>query len=123
MRRLFGTALAFCLLAGGAQAQSTPVSIFSGKLRPSLGYCQLNVDAATRLSACSGGIPAGAMIADISIETQAIRYRTDGTNPTTSVGMPIAAGAGKIFTLTDLSQIRMIAQVAGAVVNIEFYAQ
>src|SRR5882672_6430716 len=58
-----------------------------------LGYCQLtSLAAATKLSACSGGIPAGATSALISVEGAAIRYRDDGTAPTTTVGMPIAIG-------------------------------
>lgn len=109
--------------APAAVAQEQPVSVFSGRLRPSLGYCQLtSIAASTQLSACAGGIPSGAGVADIIVEAQAIRYRTDGSAPTTTVGMPLAVGTEKIFALTDLSQIRVIAQTAGAIVNIEFFA-
>lgn len=86
-----------------------------------LGYCQLtSVGAATKLSSCSGGIPAGATMAYIEIEAQAARYRDDGVAPTASVGMPIASG-GSIFYAGTLSAVQIIEQTSGAKVNVLFY--
>lgn len=119
--RIRMAALAAFLFWPVASFAQQPADIFAGRLTP-LGYCQLtSIAASTQLSACTGGIPAGAKIADIIVEAQAIRYRSDGTAPTTTVGMPLAVGANKTFTLSDLSQIRVIAQTAGAIVNVEFY--
>jgi hypothetical protein len=86
-----------------------------------LGYCQLTtVSASTLISTCSGGIPAGATLAYIEAEAQSIRYRDDGTAPTTTVGMPIASGAAILYAGT-LSAVRVIEQTASAKVNILFY--
>jgi hypothetical protein len=66
--------LAVCDAAGGA---NTP-----------LGYQQItSLSSATALT-----VPTGATVAVIIPETQAIRWRDDGTNPTASVGMPLASG-------------------------------
>lgn len=105
------------LMIGAAQAQvATP-----GLPLIPLGYCQLtSVDTSTLISTCSGGIPAGANTAYIGAEAQAIRYRDDGTAPTTTVGMPLASGAAILYAGT-LSKVRVISQTAGAKVNILFY--
>jgi len=82
-----------------------------------LGYQQI-----TSLSASTGlTVPTGATMALITPETQAIRWRDDGTAPTASVGMPIAVGA--YFTYDgDLNRIRFIEQTASAKINVSYYA-
>jgi len=52
----------------------------------------------------------------LQAETQAIRWRADGTNPTSSVGMLIASGETLDF-VGDLTQLRFIEAVGGAVLN------
>lgn len=85
------------------------------------GYCQLtSIDTATALSACSGGIPGGANAAIIEVDSQAIRYRDDGVNPTTTVGMPVASGT-TFYYAGPLSLVRVISSTAGAKLNILFY--
>lgn len=86
-----------------------------------LGYCQLSsIDASTALSSCSGGVPAGANFAVMQPEAQAIRYRDDGTAPTSSVGFPVAVGAS--FTRSgNLSNVRVISATSGAKLNVLFY--
>lgn len=85
-----------------------------------LGYCQLtSLSAATLLSSCAGGIPAGATVAQISVETAAVRYRDDGVAPTTTVGMP--APIGSFQYSGPLSALQFIAQTAGSVVDVSFY--
>ena len=86
-----------------------------------LGYCQLtSLNAATNFSACSGGIPAGANVAWISVGSEAIRYWDDGTPPTTSVGFPVAAG-GTLFYVGTPRLIQLIEQKASATVDVLFY--
>jgi hypothetical protein len=82
-----------------------------------LGYQQLtSLSSSTALT-----VPTGATMALITPETQAVRWRDDGTAPTASVGMPIAAGA--YFTYDgDLKSIRFIEQTASAKLNISYYA-
>src|SRR6267142_329501 len=87
-----------------------------------LGYCQLtSIAASTLVSTCAGGIPARTGWAIICVETAAIRWRDDGTAPTTSVGMPIAVGGCFNYSGT-FATLRVIAQTGSPVVNISFYS-
>lgn len=82
-----------------------------------LGYQQI-----TSLSAATGlTVPAGATMALVTPETQGVRWRDDGTDPTASVGMIIAAGAYFNYD-GDLKRIRFIEQTASAKLNISYYA-
>ncbi|MCC8963772.1 hypothetical protein H8A95_15990 [Bradyrhizobium sp. Pear76] len=85
-----------------------------------LGFCALTPDAGAGLASCAGGIPSGARSATIAVETQAIRYRDDGTAPTSTVGMPVAVGQTIVYQGT-LSKIQLISQTAGAKVSVLFY--
>lgn len=83
-----------------------------------LGYTQL-----TSLSSAVGlgTIPQGATLALIVPETQGVRWRDDGTDPTASVGMPVASGSYLSYD-GDLNRIKFIQQSASAKINISFYA-
>ena len=50
-----------------------------------------------------------------------VRWRDDGTAPTASVGMPLAAGVTLQYD-GDLSQIRFIEQTASAKLNVTYYS-
>jgi hypothetical protein len=85
--------------------------------RKPLGYSQLtSLSSATALTVVSG-----ARYALIQAETQAVRYRDDGTNPTSSVGMKIADGESVAYT-GDLAALRFIEAAASAKLNVLFYA-
>ena len=121
MRIFMAVFAALLLMVGQAFAQQPPVSIFSGRVKP-LGYCQLTtLNVSTQLTACTGGIPAGASTAAVIVETQAVRYRSDGVAPTATSGMPVAGGTVSVFTMTDLSVLRFIQQSASSTLNIEFF--
>lgn len=114
--RLSILAAALLLSAPAAAQVATP----SLPLVP-LGYCQLtSIDTAALVSSCSGGIPAGANMALLQPEAQAIRYRDDGTNPTAAIGMPMAVGATTLYAGAP-SKLRVISQTAGAKLNVLFY--
>ena len=82
-----------------------------------LGYQQItSLSASTALSA-----PVGATMALIVAETQAVRWRDDGTAPTASVGMPLATGVSLSYD-GDLKTIRFIEQTASATLNVSYYA-
>lgn len=82
-----------------------------------LGYQQI-----TSVSSAAGLTPPqGATLALIVPETQAIRWRDDGTNPTASVGMPVAAGSYLSYD-GDLNRIKFIEQSASAKINVSYYA-
>lgn len=89
-----------------------------------LAYAQLSVTSATSLAAASGGVatPAGTTRVQLSVEGNGIRYRDDGTNPTSSVGMPVAAG-GSVDYDGDLSALRVVSQTGTATVNVVYYAK
>jgi hypothetical protein len=89
-----------------------------------LGYQQI-----TSLSAASGltvptQAPDGSFqkptFALIVAETQGVRWRDDGTAPTASVGMPLAAGVPLQYD-GDLNKIQFIEQAASAKLNISYY--
>ena len=90
-----------------------------------LGYQQI-----TSLSASSAltvpttdlnGLSCKPSIAIITAETQAVRWRDDDVDPTTSVGMPLAAGVTLQYD-GDLTKIRFIEQTASAKLNVSYYA-
>lgn len=82
-----------------------------------LGYEQI-----TSLSAAAAlTVPAGAAVAVIEAETQAVRWRDDGTDPTATVGMPLPTG--RVFVYAGaLSAIKFIEQAASAKLNVNYYA-
>jgi len=85
-------------------------------LRTPLGYQQI-----TSLAAAVGlTVPAGAQRARIQVETQAVRWRDDGTNPTATVGMRIAVG-GELVYEGSLAAIRFIEEAASAKLNISYF--
>jgi hypothetical protein len=82
-----------------------------------LGYQQI-----TSLSAAAAlTVPDGATLAIITPESQSVRWRDDGTNPTSTVGMPLTL----LTTLSydgNLKNIRFIQQAASATLNVCYYA-
>ncbi|HEY6030508.1 MAG TPA: hypothetical protein VIU44_08095 [Gaiellaceae bacterium] len=82
-----------------------------------LGYAQISsLDSAKGL----GTIPAGATVAVIIPQAQAVRFRDDGTAPTGISGMPIAVGQEFVYS-GSLSAFAVIEQAASAVLNVAFY--
>lgn len=83
-----------------------------------LGYQQLSaLSAAVGLTA-----PTGAVYAIIQAESQNIRWRDDGTNPTASVGMYLALGGEMVYD-GDFTKLKFIEVVSGAKVNATFYGR
>lgn len=82
-----------------------------------LGYQQL-----TSLSGATGlTVPAGTALALCIPETQAVRWRDDGTNPTSSVGQPVAVGAELRYDGAGLAALKFIEQAASAKLNVVYY--
>lgn len=80
------------------------------------GYVQQSVTTAAALST----IPAQATFALINVESGAIRWRDDGTNPTASVGTPLSAGQ----TLTydgSLAALKVVSQSGTSVLSVAYY--
>ena len=90
--------------------------------KKALGHAQLtSIDASTLLSSVTGGIPVGTTIALITPQSQAVRWRDDGTAPTATVGYPLAISSELVYTSQSMGNLRFISQVAGAAINIAFY--
>lgn len=90
-----------------------------------LGYQQI-----TSLSSSTGltvptkdlnGLSCKPSIAIITPETQGVRWRDDDIAPTSTVGMPLAAGVTLQYD-GDLTKIKFIEQAASAKLNITYYA-
>ncbi len=94
-----------------------------------LGYAQsAAVDASTLVSSLTfggqsaAGIPAGTALLLITPQTQAVRWRDDGTAPTATVGYPLAVGQELRYTGRGQQNLRFISQTAGAIINVTAYA-
>lgn len=87
-------------------------------VRPTpVGYQQI-----TALSAAASLTPpAGADFALVQAVTQGIRWRDDGTAPTATVGMSLAAGSTLEYD-GDLSAFQAIETAASAELNVTYYA-
>ena len=95
----------------------------------SLGYAQSGaVDASTLISSLTfqgqpgAGIPPGTAFMIITPQEQAIRWRDDGAVPTAAVGYPLPSGTELRYDGADMANLRVISQVAGAIVNVIAYA-
>lgn len=86
-----------------------------GHLVPN-GYQQItSLVAATALT-----VPDKTVLAVIQPESQNVRYRDDGVNPTASVGMRIVAN-DIVFYTGDMAAIRFIEETASAKLNVTYY--
>jgi hypothetical protein len=92
------------------------MQVRDGNLLPK-GYQQITAPAA----ATALTVPDGARYALIKTETQAIRWRDDAVDPTAAIGMLVDIGDEFMYT-GQLSKIKVIQAVAGAVVNVSYYA-
>lgn len=82
------------------------------------GYTQV-----TSLSSAAGlgTVPAGSAYATVQCEAQQVRWRDDGTSPTTSVGSIMNVGDTLIYD-GEPSAIKFIEVTSGAKLNISWYA-
>lgn len=67
-----------------------------------------------------GTIPNGARIALIQAEGADVRWRDDGTNPTSAVGMLLEDGQTLVYN-SNLAAIKFIDVTTGAKLNVSFY--
>ena len=87
--------------------------VADGTVEPA-GYVQLSPSSAVGISTGSG------RLALIQVLDQNVRYRDDGTDPTTTVGVRIHAGESIWYT-GDLRALRFIEETASAEINILVY--
>jgi len=77
----------------------------------------------TSLSTAVGlTVPSNATWALIECESQQVRWRDDGTDPTTTVGHVMSPGDILTYDGTKLSAIKFIEVAASAKLNVSFYS-
>jgi hypothetical protein len=85
-----------------------------------LGYQQISpVPTGTTLT-----VPNSARIAEICVETNSVRYRDDGTNPTTTVGMPVVPTSTVPYCFQysgNLVAITFIQVTSPATLDVSYY--
>lgn len=80
------------------------------------GYQQVtSLSSATALT-----VPNGTILAVIQAESQNVRYRDDGTNPTASVGFILAAGDNVVYN-GNIAALKFIEVTASAKLNVLYY--
>lgn len=91
------------------------------EVRQPVGYGQ---DDSFASASALPGIPSAekkARVAIIQAEGDSLRWRDDGTDPTTDVGMLLIAGES-FFYVGDLSRFKIIESSTSSVVNVSYYA-
>jgi hypothetical protein len=92
------------------------MNVLTGGMKQ-LGYQQItSLSAATALT-----VPVGTSLAICIAETQALRWRDDGTTPTASIGMPLSVNDVLIYDAAGLASIKFIEQTASGKLNVSYY--
>lgn len=92
--------------------------MFGGLKIIPLGHQQLTLTTGT-VQSCT--VPSGANAGVFTIEGASARFRDDGTNPTSSVGMLLAVGQLPLEYQGNLSNLRFIGGAGGCIVNVAYY--
>lgn len=66
-------------------------------------------------------VPRGAMLATVFVETDAIRYTTDGTTPTATVGTRVSASTSFTVCGSTMDRIKLIRVTGDATVDVEYF--
>lgn len=111
-------------LSPGISRDGSTVSAY----RRPLGYQQIlaaTLASATKLTLptpiANAGLIPGYVIIQCEVTNAAVRWRDDGTNPTTTVGMTLSAGQELDYS-GDLTTITFIASTGSPILNISYYA-
>lgn len=90
-------------------------------MMPSIGYVVVGYQQLSSLSTAVGlVVPTGANVAIFIAQDQDVRWRDDGTNPTTTVGMLMQKGIPLEYA-GPLTAFKMIEAAASAKVNVAYY--
>lgn len=112
MRRL----MLLALLVLGACTSMVPPAQAQVQNRVALGVFQFTVATATALPT----IPSGASEAFVVCETQPVRWRDDGTNPTASIGVLLPINTAFPY-IGSLARIKFIETTASATCSVSYY--
>ena len=87
-----------------------------------LGYAQLTgMSAATTFKSASVTVPGGTTHVLLKAEAQNVRWRDDGTAPTSTVGMLMTTTDQPFLYSGPMSALQFIQATAGAILNVAFY--
>lgn len=105
---------------GGAASASPPAPATAATIpidsMRCVGFQQItSLSSATALT-----VPTGARAAVVYVESQSVRYREDGTSPTTTVGLVIAAGGTQTFG-ANIGSVKFIETTTSAKINVSYY--
>jgi hypothetical protein len=92
--------------------------IIGGGAMP-LGYQQIS--AVTLATATSLTIPTGAVVAITQVDTAGVRWRDDGTAPTSAIGMQMLTGATVAFGGGSMTAVQFITVSGSPVLNVSYY--
>lgn len=90
----------------------------------SAGYLQVNTDAIVNFQAAweaanpTSLLAAGQYMFLFQCENTMIRWRDDGVNPTTLIGMPLGVNSQLIYTGRIPQNLRFIGSAAGGTLNV-----
>ena len=84
-----------------------------------LGYQQItSLSSATALT-----VPKGTSLVLVSPQTQAVRWRDDGIDPSATVGYPLSLGSELHYDGAFAAGIKFIEQTASATINVLYYGR
>lgn len=96
-----------------AYAEAPPALAWSEEQPSLFTFEQLSISSAA--VAVTRATYAGMQACSVTVESNAVRYRPDGVDPTASVGVPVATGSTIVFARVDaLPQTKFIRQSADA---------
>lgn len=76
----------------------------------------------TSLSAATAPtIPAGTQMLMAQAETQNVRWRDDGTDPTSTVGQVLTVGSTLQYDAAQFARLKFIEVTASAKLNVSYY--
>ena len=123
MKRTVAFMAAALTLVSSAQAQfkDTSGNVFRGIVPVyayrSAGASQMGLAVGTNTTLT---VPTGATVAEICVETAAVRYRDDGTAATSSLGIPVSVGSCFAYS-GPLSALSFTAQSGSPTLDISYY--
>jgi len=117
MRRLLAAA---AILTASVVPTLASQTIAFSNLQP-LGFCQIAVSTAVTLSSACANYPSNSNAIVVVVETAAVRWRDDGTAPTSSVGMFLDIGSTLTY-MGDISKVQFVAVSGSPVIDVSFYS-
>lgn len=126
LRRLTGLALTLALLCGTAAPASAQVTSCPGLIRPAVAFAYEAIAVSTTavgftLATMTGTQTLVPAYAVVSVETNTIRWREDGTAPTAGEGHSEVAAAKFVVCGPNMGRFKAIRASADATLRVTYY--